>query len=133
MKKDYKGFRDLKVYQLSYQLAVEIYELSKSFPKEERYSLTDQIRRSSRSVPSNIAEGWARRKYPKSFILKLIESDGEASETTVWLDFSKDHEYISREQHCYFIDKYGEVGRMLGGMMSKAEKFCGEEAVGRVQ
>ncbi|HET56112.1 MAG TPA: four helix bundle protein, partial [Ignavibacteria bacterium] len=92
-KKKYRGFRDLIVYQLSYKLAVEIFEETKSFPKEEKYALTDQIRRSSRSVPANISEAWFRRRYPKSFVSKLIDSDGEASETTVWLDFSKDHKY----------------------------------------
>jgi len=85
---EYKGFRDLKAYQLSYQLALEIFELTKKFPKEEVYSLTDQIRRSSRSVPSNIAEAWRKRKYPKSFVSKLIDSLAEESETEVSLDFS---------------------------------------------
>jgi four helix bundle protein len=81
--KSYRGFRDLIVYQLSYQLSVEIFEITKIFPKEEKYSLVDQIRRSSRSVPANISEAWSRRRYPKSFVNKLIESDGETSETTV--------------------------------------------------
>jgi len=85
---EYRGFRDLKVYQPSYQLALEIFEITKGFPKEEMYSLTDQIRRSSRSVPSNIAEAWRKRKYPKSFISKLIDSLAEESETEVSLDFS---------------------------------------------
>ena len=124
MKKEYKGFRDLRVYQLSYELAVEIYELTKQFPKEEKYSLTDQIRRSSRSVPANISEAWARRRYAKAFILKLIESNGEASETTVWLDFSKDLKYISPEVHSNLTSKYNEIGRMLGSMINTPEKFC---------
>lgn len=124
MKKEYKGFRDLIVYQKAYQLAVEIYELTRNFPKEEKYSLTDQIRRSSRSVPANIAEAWARRRYPKSFILKLVDSDGEASETTVWLNFSKDHNYITKDHYDYFIDQYGEVGKMLGSMIGIPDKFC---------
>jgi four helix bundle protein len=85
----YRGFRDLKVYQLSYQLALEIFEITKEYPKEELYSLTDQIRRSSRSTPSNIAEAWRRRRYPKSFVNKLTDSLTEESETEVWLDFSK--------------------------------------------
>jgi four helix bundle protein len=85
----YRGFRDLKVYQLSYQLALEIFEITKGYPKEELYSLTDQIRRSSRSTPSNIAEAWRRRRYPKSFVNKLTDSLTEESETEVWLDFSK--------------------------------------------
>ena len=122
--KNYRGFRDLIVYQLSYKLAVEIYEESKNFPKEEKYSLTDQIRRSSRSVPANISEAWSRRRYPKSFVNKLIESDGEASETTVWLDFSKDHCYLNSEKHYYFISKYQEVCKMLYSMINQPQKFC---------
>ena len=123
-KKEYRGFRDLIVYQLSYKLSVEIFEITKSFPKEEKYSLVDQIRRSSRSVPTNIAEAWSRRRYPKSFVSKLIDADGEASETTVWLDFSKDHQYIIEENHNYFIDKYNEVSKMLNSMINTPEKFC---------
>jgi len=122
--KQYGGFRDLKVYQLSYQLALEIFEITKKFPKEELYSLTDQIRRSSRSVPSNIAEAWRKRKYPKSFISKLIDSLAEESETEVSLDFSKDLSYISKEKHLYFIEKYDEVARMLTSMINKPDKFC---------
>lgn len=122
--KKYRGFRDLIVYQLSYQLAVEIFEITKTFPKEEKYSLTDQIRRSSRSVPTNIAEAWERRKYPKSFVNKLIESSGEASETTVWLDFSKDYKYITEEKHQYYILKYEEVSKMLNSMINTPGKFC---------
>jgi four helix bundle protein len=95
MSKEYKGYRDLIVYQKSYTAALGIYELSKTFPAEEKYSLTDQIRRSSRSVPANIAEGWRKRKYPKMFVSKLIDCSGEASETEVWLDFSKDLKYLT--------------------------------------
>ena len=120
----YKGFRDLIVYQLSYKLSLEIFELSKSFPHEERYSLTDQIRRSSRSVPTNLSEAWSKRRYVKSFIYKLSDADGEASETTVWLDFSKDQHYITSEAHTYFISKYSEVSKMLFSMINKPEKFC---------
>lgn len=123
-KKKYRGFRDLIVYQLSYQLAVEIFELTKTFPKEEKYSLVDQIRRSSRSVPANISESWSKRRYPKSFVSKLIDSDGETSETTVWLDFSKDHKYISEEKYDYFIAKYEEVSKMLNSMINIPDKFC---------
>lgn len=120
----YKGFRDLIVYQLSYRLAVEIFEITKKFPIEEKYSLTDQIRRSSRSVPVNISEAWSKRRYPKAFINKLTDADGEAAETTVWLDFSKDHNYISIEKYEYFINKYKEVGKMLGAMIIQPNKFC---------
>lgn len=120
----YRGFRDLIVYQLSYKLSIEIFELTKSFPEEEKYSLTDQIRRSSRSVPTNISEAWSRRRYPKSFISKLVDADGEASETTVWLDYSKDFKYTTIEIHNYFIDKYNEVSKMLNSMINSPEKFC---------
>ena len=112
------------VYQLSYKLAREIFEVTKLFPKEEKYSLTDQIRRSSRSVPVNIAEVWSKRRYQKSFVNRLVDSDGEASETTVHLDFSKDHDYISKEKHTYFIEKYKEVSKMLNSMINTPEKFC---------
>ena len=90
---EYKGFRDLIVYQKPYKAALEIFAITKTFPKEEQYSLTDQIRRSSRSVPANIAEAWRKRKYSKLFVSKLIDSSGEASETEVWLDMSKDLNY----------------------------------------
>ena len=121
---EYKGFRGLIVYQLSYRLAVEIFEITKSFPKEERYSLTDQIRRSSRSVASNIAEAWSRRRYPKSFVSKLIDSLGEADETTVWLDFAKDFKYLEDKKFNYFTPKYEEVCKMLNSMINNPDKFC---------
>ena len=121
---EYKGFRDLKVYQLSYQLALEIFQISKDFPKEEKYSLTDQIRRSSRSIPSNIAEAWRKRKYRKYFVSKLIDSIAEESETEVWLDFSRDLNYIDNAKHDYFLSKYDEVARMLNSMIEHPEKFC---------
>jgi len=120
----YHGFKDLKVYQLSYTLAKEIFNLTKNFPRDEKYSLTDQIRRSSRAVPSIIAEAWYRRKYPRSFSNKLIEASGEAGETEVWLDFSLDHNYIPVDQHKYFVSKYTEVSRMLNSMINQPEKFC---------
>jgi len=121
---EYRGFRNLKVYQLSYKLSLEIFEITKSFPKEEKYSLTDQIRRSSRSIPSNIAEAWRKRIYVKSFVSKLIDSYGEEGETEVWLDMSKDLGYITIEKHRYFIDKYTEVSKMLYSMIQHPEKFC---------
>lgn len=118
------GFRGLKVYQLSYQLAMEIFHLSKSFPREEQYSLTDQIRRSSRSVPANIAEGYRKRLYEKMFVSKMADADGEATETQVWIDFARDCGYINNNVHDNFITRYEEVGRMLGGMIANPEKFC---------
>src|SRR5215207_7334092 len=118
-----KGHRDLKVYQLSYKLAMEIFHLSKAFPKEEKFSLTDQIRRSSRSVAANIAEGFRKRQYPKMFVSKLADSDGEATETQVWLDFARDCKYLPLDQYAELIKGYEEVGKMLGTMMSMPEKF----------
>lgn len=120
----YHGYRDLKVYQLAYQLALEIHEITKSFPKEEKYSLTDQIRRSSRSIPTNLAEAWKKRRYEKAFISKLIDCAGEAGETEVWLDFSKDFGYINIGKHKDLMNRYDEVNRMLYGMMKKTDKFC---------
>jgi len=118
-----QGFRDLKIYQKAYQLTMTIFELSKSFPKEERYSLTDQMRRSSRSVAANIAEGYRKRQYPKMFLSKLADADGEAAETQVWLDFALDCGYLSVEQHGALLQGYQEVGRMLGAMLAAPEKF----------
>jgi four helix bundle protein len=123
-KEGYRGYRDLKVYQLSYALALEIHEITKRYPKEEKYSLTDQIRRSSRSVPANLAEGWKKRKYQKMFVSKLIDAAGEAGETEVWLDFSKDFGYIDSDKYDDLIKRYDEVNRMLYGMIDKPEKFC---------
>jgi len=121
---EYRGFRDLKVYQLAYKLGLEIFGMTKSFPKEELFALTDQIRRSSRSVPANIAEAWRKRKYPKSFVSKLIDSLAEESETEVWLDYSKDLKYINEEKYLYFIENYDEVARMLSSMINNPDKFC---------
>ena len=118
-----RGYRDLKVYQLAYKLAMEIFDESKGFPKEERYSLTDQIRRSSRSVATNIAEGFRKRQYPNMFVSKLADADAEATETQVWLDFALDCGYLHKERHDGFVIRYEEVGRMLGGMMAEPEKF----------
>ena len=118
-----KGHRDLKVYQLAYKLAMEIFKESKAFPKDERYSLTDQIRRSSRSVAANIAEGFRKRQYPKMFLSKLADADGEATETQVWLDFARNCEYLAPNRQAELQKSYEEVGRMLGKMMSMPEKF----------
>ncbi len=122
--REYRGFRDLKVFQLSYKLALEVFEVTKSFPKEEKYSLVDQIRRSSRSVPANIAEAWYKRRYPKSFVSKLVDSAGEVGETEVWIDLSCDHGYLQKNNQAYFHGAYGEVGKMLNSMINQTEKFC---------
>ena len=108
---------------MAYQLSMEIFELSKNFPKEETYSLTDQIRRSSRSVCTNIAEAYRKRRYPKNFTCKICDADGESSETLVWNDFAKDCKYISSEIYQSFKERYEEIGRMLGSMADNPGKF----------
>lgn len=118
-----RGHRDLKVYQLAYKLAMRVYEKSKTFPQEERYSLTSQIRRSSRSVAANIAEGYRKRQYPNMFASKLADSDAEATETLVWLDFARDCGYLARDEHEPLTAGYEEIGRMLNSMISNPEKF----------
>ncbi len=118
-----QGHKDLKVYQLAYKLAMEIFNESKTFPTQERYSLTDQIRRSSRSVVTNIAEAFRKRRYRNMFVNKLSDSDTEATETQVWLDFSLDCGYLSRGSYEKLLKGYEEIGKMLGSMMSTPEKF----------
>ena len=115
--------KDLKVFLVSYKTALEIYKLTKAFPREEIYSLTDQIRRSSRSVPANIAEAWRKRRYPKSFIAKLSDSETEAAETQVWLDFSLDFNYISPEIHRDLYDRYEHILSMISNMQKHPEKW----------
>jgi len=119
-----KSFRDLEVYKLARQLSCEIFETTKDFPKEEMYSLTDQIRRSSRSVGAQIAEAWAKRRYIKHFISKLTDSDGEQQETQHWIETALDCEYITMELSDELLDRYASVGKMLNSMIDKADKFC---------
>lgn len=119
------SFRDLIVYQKSRQLQREILNITKSFPKEEIFSLTDQIRRSSRSDGANIPEAWAKRRYEKHFISKLTDSDGEQMETQHWIETALDCEHIDQKTSVQLVDQCLEIGRMLGGMMDKAEMFCG--------
>jgi four helix bundle protein len=118
------SFKDLIVYQKAYKLAMKIFEITKSFPKEEKYSLTDQIRRSSRSVTSCIAESWAKRRYVKSFINKLTDSLGEEYETEVWLDYSKDSNYITEPKHIDLMNGYDGVRKMLISIINNPEKWC---------
>jgi four helix bundle protein len=103
---------------------MEIFHLSKTFPREEIYSLTDQIRRSSRSVAANLAEGFRKRRYPNMLVSKLTDCDGEATETQVWLDFALDCGCLSKENHDRLIVGYEEVGKMLSGMISSPERFA---------
>jgi four helix bundle protein len=116
-------FKELLAYQKAFKLAMEIFIISKQFPKEEKYSLTDQIRRSSRSTCTNIAEAYRKRKYPKHFISKLTDSDGENSETVVWLDFALACEYLDSEIHKSLYNECLEIGKLLNYMMNNPDKF----------
>lgn len=119
-----KFHQDLKVFQKSFETTQLIFELSKSFSKEELYSLTDQIRRSSRSVKANISEAWGKRKYEKSFIAKLTDSEGEARETQTWLQFAHACCYINKEQYNNLLNQYNQIIGMLVNMMNQSEKWC---------
>ena len=116
-------FNELLAFQKSFQLAMDIFELSKSFPKEEKYSLTDQIRRSSRSVSTNIAESYRKRRYTNHFISKLTDSDAENSETNVWLEFSLKCEYINIETYNDLNNKTIEIGQLINYMINNPNKF----------
>ncbi|MDD7886481.1 four helix bundle protein [Flavivirga sp. 57AJ16] len=116
-------FKKLLVYQKSFELAMFIFEISKSFPKEETYSLTDQIRRSSRSVCANIAEAYRKRRYPKHFVSKLTDADGENSETNTWLDFALACEYISSEDYSKYSEQGKGIGKLINYMINNPEKF----------
>jgi four helix bundle protein len=115
--------KELVVYQKAYSLSMRIFELSKGFPAEERYALTGQIRRSSRSVCQNLREAWAKRRYLAHFVMKLTDSDGENSETDTSLDFAKDCQYITVDDHHELTCICQEVGKMLGSMIAKPESF----------
>ncbi len=118
-----KSHRELDVYKLAFNLAMEIFEITKSFPIEERYSLTDQIRRASRSVCSNIAEAFRKRRYPKSFIAKLSDSETEAGETQTWLEFSLACKYITKQTFEKLDNSYNNVLGKLVVMMNQPEKW----------
>jgi four helix bundle protein len=119
-----ESFRDLVVYKKARKLAKSIFEITKSFPKEEMYSLTDQLRRSSRSVGAQIAEARAKRRYKKHFISKLTDVDGEQQETQHWIETAEDCGYLSREQTQELNSDLSEIGRMIHSMINKAEIFC---------
>jgi len=116
-------YKDLAGFQKSYELAMEIFNISKRFPAEEKYSLTDQVRRSSRSVCANITEAYRRRRYKDYFISKLCDADTENSETQVWLEFAKDCKYISPEEYYKLLAKNEEVGKLIGYMINNPDKF----------
>jgi four helix bundle protein len=115
---------EIDAYKLSVEAAMEIYELSKLFPEEEKYSLTDQIRNSSRSVSAQIAEGWRRRKYRAAFVNKMNEAEGEAAETQVWLEYSVKCEYMSREDGSRLHRTYDEIIGKLINMLNHPEQWC---------
>lgn len=119
-----KSFRDLNVYKLARESALRVFDLTKQFPKEERFSLTDQIRRSSRAVGAIIAEAWARRSYKAAFINKLNEALGEALETQSWLDASFDCKYATEDECRSLNMNYDHIGGMLRRMTDRADDFC---------
>ena len=124
-----RTFKDLIVYQKAFEQAMEIFEITKGFPKIEQYSLTDQIRRSSRSVCVNIGEAWRKIRYPAHFVSKLTDADAEATETMIWLDFSLHCKYLGQNTYKIVTDGYEEIGKMLGSMIGSPEKFCYEGVV----
>jgi len=125
----FRGYKDLLVYKKSYSIAMEIFHISKRFPPEEKYSLTDQVRRSSRSVCANLAEAYRKRNYPKHLVSKLSDCDAEAAETSVHLDFAYDCGYLDRSFYHKALENYEEIGRMLGSMMNAPEKFTQKKGI----
>ena len=116
-------YKELKAYQKAFEMAMKIFEITKGFPKEERYALIDQIRRSSRSVCSNLAEGYRKRLYTKHFIAKISDADMENTETQVWLDFALSCTYVSKDAHDALLADSLEVGKLLGYMIQNPNKF----------
>ena len=121
-----RSFRDLIVYQKARAVAKRVFEISKRFPREEMYSLTDQARRSSRSVGAQISEAWAKRRYEKHFVSKLTDADGEQQETQHWTDTAVDCGYLTTAEAGSLNRELAEIGRMLNSMIEKAASFCGE-------
>ncbi|MEW5693107.1 MAG: four helix bundle protein [Candidatus Hydrogenedentota bacterium] len=118
-----KSYKDLEVYKKSYELAMRIWMITKKFPKEEIYSLSSQILRSSRSIPANIAEGWAKRNYENIFKKHLLDAIGSCDETRVWLDFAFDSKYLTNVEYKDLINNYDEIGKMLNGLKFKWKTF----------
>jgi four helix bundle protein len=117
------SFHNLRVYQKSFDLQQAIFQSSKVWPSEEKFSLTDQVRRSARSIGANVAESWAKRKYPAHFISKLTDADGELQETSHWLSTAAACEYITPGEHVKFQSHIAEIGKKLGKMLSMPDKF----------
>jgi four helix bundle protein len=118
-------FRDLIVHQKAREVAKAVFVLSRRFPREEMYSLTDQLRRASRSVGAQIAEAWGKRRYEKHFVSKLSDADSEQYETQHWIESALDCEYVSREEADQLNDSLAQIGRMINSMMDKSASFCG--------
>lgn len=118
-----KNFKETTVYKKSFLQAMVIFEISKSFPKEEKYSLTDQVRRSSRSVCANMAEAYRKKMYSKNFISKLSDCDAENSETNVWIDFALSCGYINQELQQQLLSQNDEIGRLLHHMINNPDKY----------
>jgi four helix bundle protein len=119
-----RSFRDLEAYQVSFALQQRIFVLSKKWPREEVYSLTDQVRRASRSIGANLAEAWGKRIYPAHFLAKLTDADGDLQETLHWLDTAQACGYLSTDERDVLSAEADSVGRLLGGMMAKHQSFC---------
>ena len=121
-------YKELRVYKLAFESAMAIFELSKRWPVEEKFSLTDQIRRSSRSVCTNVAEAWRKRRYAAAFVSKLSDADGEAAETEVHLDFALRCGYLAAQDHTKLRDKYDHLCRQLTKMMNDSTSWCGSSS-----
>lgn len=117
------NFKDTTIYKKAFALAMEIFEISKPFPKEEKYSLTDQVRRSSRSVCANLAEAYRKKRYPAHFISKLTDCDAENSETNVWIDFALPCNYVNEEISTTLRIKSEEIGKLISHMINNPEKY----------
>ena len=122
-----RSFRELRAYKAAFELQQTIFKSTKSWPPEERYALTDQVRRSSRSIGANISEAWAKRKYPAHFLSKLSDADGELQETSHWLSTALACRYITSSEHLSFEQGIESVGGMLGRMMQMPQKFMPKE------
>ncbi len=120
-----RSFKDLRVYQRAREIARGVFKLTKTFPKEEMYSLTDQVRRSARSVGAQIAEAWGKRRYEKHFVSKLTDADAEQMETQHWVGEALDCGYISGTEAAQLNSGLEEIGRMLNSMMQESDSFCG--------
>src|SRR5579862_1817853 len=126
-----RNFTELRVYSSAFNAAMQIYRLTKSWPAEERYSLTDQIRRSSRSVCGNIAEAWRKRRYPAAFVSKLTDSDGECAEAQNWLKFAGSCDYLAADEVIRLWALYDQVSAGLVDMMVNADRWCGPHSLAR--